>query len=191
MHDKNFRHIIRAAAALANRYEIVVLGKCSILGLVGEIAVDTESLEALAGDECDLFIPDEPVLTDMLGHGLGASSQFHKAFGYCIRAVNPKDYSFASGWRDRLCPVSPGPGLALGYCLHPNDLAVAGLVSGQDGDVAFVRELLGLQMIDANWISDSLDRLETPVDPVLIDVARARWAALAGGDRQPAPSPFD
>ena len=69
-------HVLRAAAAVANERDIVVIGSQEILGQFPD-APETP----LASIEADVFPRDAPEKSDLIDGAIGELSPFHEAFG--------------------------------------------------------------------------------------------------------------
>ena len=77
MRRHELEHLIRAAAAVTNEYEIVVIGSQSILGAVADPpAALLQSMEA------DCYPLKQPELADLIDGAIGELSPFHERFGY-------------------------------------------------------------------------------------------------------------
>ncbi|MBK6998686.1 MAG: hypothetical protein IPH35_01465 [Rhodoferax sp.] len=73
MHRADLEHIIRAAAAITNEYELVVIGSQSILGTQTDLPeVLVQSMEA------DIYPLQHPELADLIDGAIGEASPFLK-----------------------------------------------------------------------------------------------------------------
>ncbi len=138
MKRAELEHIIRAACAVANVRDLVVIGSQAVLGPhPGAPPELTVSMEA------DVFPRDQPDLALQIDGAIGERSLFHETFGYFAHGVDEATAVLPDGWRDRLVPIrNENTGGAVGWCLDVHDLGVAKLVAGREKDIAFVKALL-------------------------------------------------
>jgi hypothetical protein len=168
MNRAALEHILRAAAAVADEHDFVVIGSQAILGQFPEAPA-----ALLASIEADVFprsAPDKSVLID---GAIGELSAFHQSFGYYAHGVDDTTATLPSGWVDRLVPIhNENTGGATGWCLEVHDLAVSKLVAGRDKDVAFLRVLLRERMASAGVLRERLSQLAVPGN--LMEILRQR-----------------
>lgn len=100
MNRSQLEHLIRAAAALTNEYEIMVIGSQSILG-----AVPHAPPELLVSMEADLCPWQRPELSDLIDGTIGELSPFQHRFGYYAQGVGPDTAVLPAGWQDRRVKV--------------------------------------------------------------------------------------
>jgi hypothetical protein len=176
MKRKDLEHLIRAAAAITDQYEIMVIGSQSILG-----AAPHAPAFVLASMEADLYPLHRPDLADLIDGAIGELSPFEERFGYYAQGVGPETAVLPEGWRDRVVKIqNENTDLKIGYCLEPHDLAASKLVAGREKDGPFVAALLAHQIIFAETLLKRLAML--PVDA-------AQQARLVAWVRaQPAPA---
>jgi hypothetical protein len=161
MQREQLEHLIRAAAAVTDQYEIVVVGSQSILG-----AVPHAPPELLVSMEADLYPLQRPELADVIDGAIGELSPFEEQFGYYAQGVGPKTATLPKGWEARLVKIqNANTDLKIGYCLEPHDLAASKLVAGRDKDWPFVTTLLAHGIVDAGTLHERLSLL--PVDDAL------------------------
>ncbi len=127
MRRAELEHLIRAAAAITNEYEIVVIGSQSILG-----SVPAPPPELMQSMEADCYPMRRPELADLIDGAIGELSPFHERFGYYAQGVGPETAVLPDGWQERLVKLqNEQTDLKLGWCLEPHDLAAAKLVAGR------------------------------------------------------------
>ncbi|MBP6339001.1 MAG: hypothetical protein KA375_15490, partial [Vitreoscilla sp.] len=97
MKRKELEHIIRAAAAITDQYEIVVVGSQSILG-----AVPNAPEALLQSMEADIYPMHRPDLADLIDGAIGELSPFEERFGYYAQGVGPETATLPMGWESRL-----------------------------------------------------------------------------------------
>lgn len=152
MNRKELEHIIRAAAAITDQYEIVVVGSQSILG-----AVPDAPPALLQSMEADVYPLRRPDLADLIDGAIGELSPFEERFGYYAQGVGPETATLPAGWETRLVKIqNANTDLKIGYCLEPHDLAASKLVAGREKDWPFVATMLEHRLIQASTLSDRL-----------------------------------
>ena len=130
MHRADLEHIIRAAAAITNEYELVVIGSQSILGTQTDLPeVLVQSMEAA------IYPLQHPELADLIDGAIGEASPFHERFGYYAQGVGPETAVLPAGSQSRLVRLqNPNPDLKIGWCLDAHDLAASKRVAGREKD---------------------------------------------------------
>jgi hypothetical protein len=122
-------HVLRAAAAITNERELVVIGSQAVLGQFPDAP---EAL--LASIEVDVYPRHAPEKSDLIDGAIGELSSFHQTFGYYAHGVDETTATLPAGWIQRLVPVhNENTGGAIGWCLDVHDLAVSKLVAGLSG----------------------------------------------------------
>ncbi|MBS0414483.1 MAG: hypothetical protein JSR68_08925 [Proteobacteria bacterium] len=158
MRRAELEHLIRAAAAVTNEYEIVVIGSQSILA-----SVPAPPPELVQSMEADCYPLRRPELADLIDGAIGELSPFHERFGYYAQGVGPETAVLPDGWQERLVKLqNEQTDLKLGWCLEPHDLAAAKLVAGRDKDGPFVAAMLRHGIISIDALLDRIAAL--PVD---------------------------
>jgi hypothetical protein len=169
MQRTELEHLIRAASAITNQYEIMVVGSQSILGAVpNPPAALTVSMEA------DVYPLNQPELADLIDGAIGEGSPFHDRFGYYAQGVGPETAILPSGWQTRLVRIqNPNTDLKVGLCLEPHDLAASKLAAGREKDWPFVAEMIRAGIVGVSELQRRVDGL-----PALnVDQIRAWLAA--------------
>lgn len=168
-------HILRAAAALADEREFVVIGSQAILGQFPDAPADL-----LVSIEADVYPRHAPAKSDLIDSAIGELSAFHQTFGYYAHGVDDTTALLPAGWEDRLVAVSnANTGGAIGWCLEVHDLAASKLVAGRPRDTEFVRVLIREGMIEPAEIHR---RLETvPASGATVMAAQQLMARLEAG----------
>ena len=93
-------HLIRAASAISNEYEVVIIGSQSILGAVpNPPSCLTMSMEA------DMYPRRTPELAEVIDGSIGEESPFHERFGYYAQGVSPETAILPAGWEGRLVKI--------------------------------------------------------------------------------------
>ena len=152
MRRSELEHLIRAAAAITDQYEIVVIGSQSILGAVPEAPA-----ELLRSMEADLYPLRRPDLADLIDGAIGELSPFEERFGYYAQGVGPETATLPAGWESRLVKIqNENTDRKIGYCLEPHDLAASKLVAGREKDGTFVAALLAHHIADRAILSERI-----------------------------------
>lgn len=159
MKRSDLEHLIRAAAALTNEYEIMIVGSQSILG-----STPNAPASLLLSMEADVYPLNRPELADLIDGAIGELSPFEDRFGYYAQGVGPDTAILPDGWRNRLVKIqNQNTDLKIGYCLDPYDLAASKLAAGREKDLEFVGEMLKHKIVDVVRLVDSIGNL--PIDP--------------------------
>lgn len=144
MKREELEHLIRAAAAITDQNEIVVIGSQSILG-----AVPSAPESLLSTMEADIYPLHRPELADLIDGAIGQLSPFAERFGYYAQGVGPESTILPIGWQNRLVKIqNKNTNLKIAYCLEPNDLAVSKMAAGREKDWAFVDAMLQYDIVD-------------------------------------------
>lgn len=148
-------HLIRAAAAVTNEYELVVIGSQSLLGAHPDAPPDLRvSMEA------DLYPLHRPELADLIDGAIGELSPFQDRFGYYAQGVGPETAILPEGWQKRLVKVqNANTDLKIGWCLDPHDLAASKLAAGRLKDREFVRSMLAAGLADVALLRTRISNL--------------------------------
>lgn len=118
MNRFELEHIIRAASAITNQREIVIIGSQSILG-----KFPNAPAHLLTSMEADVFPLKQPQLSDQIDGAIGERSMFHQTFGYYAHGVADNTAILPYDWQDRLITVqNQNTGGGIGLCLDPHDL---------------------------------------------------------------------
>ncbi|MGX6447294.1 DUF6036 family nucleotidyltransferase [Patulibacter sp. S7RM1-6] len=183
MRFSEFEHVLGAAADATHRGRFVVIGSQAILGTTRDPPPNL-----LVSMEVDVYIPDEPEVTDLVEALLGDGSMFHRTHGFYAHAVGPETAKAPTGWKDRLRPVSirsrPGQHQEIqALCMEIHDLVLSKAVAGRDRDWAYARDAMVAGLVSVETLLDRIRDL--PVDRDRQDeirrlVRRARIDARSG-----------
>ena len=170
MKRSDLEHLIRAAGAIAEDSEIVVIGSQSVLGQFPHAPTSL-----LASAEADLFPMHKPDLADLIDGSIGEGSPFHELYGYYAQGVGERTATLPEGWRERLIRVSnPNTHGVTGLCLEVHDLAISKYVAGREKDLEFTLELARHGMIDEQTLLRRLKNTELPAELRNLVSARIR-----------------
>lgn len=160
MKRRELEHLIRAAAAIADQPEIVVIGSQSILGAVPD-APD----ELLLSMEADLYPLHRPERSLAIEGAIGEGSPFQATFGYYAQGVGPETAVLPAGWLGRVVKVqNANTDQKVGLCLEPHDLAASKLAAGRDKDGTFVAALLRHRLVSASILLERVAALPLPAE---------------------------
>lgn len=155
-------HVLRAASAIVNEREFIVIGSQAVLG---QFPNAPDALRASI--EVDIYPRHAPDKSDLIDGALGELSAFHQTFGYYAHGVDETTATLPAGWKERLVPVhNDNTGGATGWCLDIHDLAISKLVAGRERDLDFIQVLVRERMVDVHTVADRLGTLGLPDDRV-------------------------
>lgn len=186
MQRKDLEHIIRAAGAITNEYEFVIVGSQSLLGAHPEATGDLA-----ASRELDIFSLNNPDLADLIDGSLGEMSPFDATFGYYAHGIDPKTAILPEGWAERLVRVQNGnTRMYTGYCLDPHDLAASKLAAFRQKDRSFVSAMFQAGFLDHETLERRLRSLPVSEDRITAALSFvATIEALPPGERSTSTKP--
>jgi len=161
-------HVIRAAGAIADTQDLVVIGSQAILGQFPDAPP-----ELLVSNEADVFPSEAPARSDLIDGSIGQDSPFQREFGYFAHGVDETTAILTKGWRGRLVLVANENTRSVrGWCLEVHDLAIAKYAAGPENGLEFTAALIRHRMISRVTM---LERLAiTTLDPQLRALTYAR-----------------
>ena len=154
-----FKHVLRAAAAIADETVFVVIGSQAILAQFPDAPPElTRSMEL------DLYPKFRPDLAEVIEGAIGADSPFHGTFGYFADAVGPETAILPSDWESRSLRVGPDAATAgaLALCPEIHDLCASKLIAGREKDIAFVTDAVSKGLADPEIIGIRLNEVANP-----------------------------
>jgi hypothetical protein len=147
-------HVIRAAGAIAESDELIILGSQAILG-----SLLNPPKELLSSMEVDLYPIPEVEKADLIDGSIGEGSPFHDTFGYYAHGIGPETAVLPTHWKDRLVVISNANTRGVkGYCLHPVDITASKLAAGRERDIEYVRVLKKKKLIEQEEARNILQR---------------------------------
>ena len=179
MKRSELEHIIRAAGAIANDREVIVIGSQSVLGQFPDAPT-----ALLVSAEADVFPKNHPELADLIDGSIGEGSSFHELYGYYAQGVGEDTAVLPRGWRDRLIRISnPNTVDITGLCLEIHDLAISKYVAGREKDLEFTRALAKHRLTNPTTLCERLG--QTKISAELRTLVRGRidrdFARAPGG----------
>ena len=143
MNRAALEHVLRAASAIADERDLVVIGSQAVLG---QFPNAPDAL--LVSVEVDVYSRHAPDRSDLIDGAIGELSAFHQTFGYYAHGVDETTATLPAGWAERLVPLrNDNTGGATGWCLEVHDLAASKLVAGRERDVDYLRVLIHERMV--------------------------------------------
>ena len=178
MTREQFNHVVRAAAAVLNTRNLLVIGSQAV-----HASTDTPVPAAERSMEADMAVldADDTESADILDGSIGEMSMFHQTFGYYVHGVTPRTALLPEGWRERLVPyIAPDTGGATAMCLDIHDLWLSKAAAGREKDREFCAAVAEMGLVVPATLSARLDGMPLP-EPGHRDVLRSRIEALADG----------
>lgn len=155
MKRSELEHIIRAAGAVAETDDLVVIGSQAIL------ATAADAPEALlVSEEADVYVLNHPAKAELIDGTIGEMSPFHDQFGYYAHGVGFETAILPKGWEDRLVSIRNENTRGVnGACLHPVDIAISKLCAGREKDLRYVQILLQSNYVEYADLEESCKTL--------------------------------
>ena len=172
------QHIIRAAQALAEDRDILVLGSASLLASFPQLGNADSPLAATYGSD---LCPDpfDELTGTMLDEALGENRAYYLRHGYHADILRDTILeTLPAGWRERLVSV---PGCTAAHALEPHDLAVVKLLVVRPKDISLLVHLHSAGLIEAEVVRARLDFLDIPVE--LVPRLHSNFRNVFGGGK--------
>lgn len=100
MEREQLEHILRAAGAITQCRDFVIVGSQAILG-----EFPGAPAELKVSREVDIYPLDVPALADVIDGTLGEGSAFDATFGYYAQGVGPETAVLPRGWQQRVVRI--------------------------------------------------------------------------------------
>ena len=172
MKREQFEHAIRAAGAVLDANEVLVIGSQALhASVTGELPP-----EASRSVEVDVAAMDDTDgrMADLIDGSIGEASMFHTTFGYYAQGVVEATAVLPAGWRGRLVRFdTAGTNGVVAWCLEPHDLWVSKAVAGRPKDLEFCRAIIDAGLVDRDRLGDRLAEVEV-LDERVRSVVAAR-----------------
>jgi hypothetical protein len=153
-------HLIRAAGAITESNELVIVGSQAILGQFPDAPK-----ECLISIEADIYPMHDPEKSILIDGAIGERSMFHETFGYYAHGVSADTAVLPTGYKDRLIPIrNDNTHNVTGWCLEVHDLAASKLAAGREKDMEFVAVLLRERLVDVNTLQQRVISLRDKTD---------------------------
>lgn len=155
MDREQFDHVLRAAAAVLDASELIVIGSQAVhatlasslpVAAARSVEVDVVPLDDVDGSKADL-----------VDGVIGEASMFHDSFGIYAQGVAETTAVLPDGWRDRLVRYESiaVPGV-VAWCLELGDLWISKAIAGRRKDQEFCRAMLELGVVDVDGLAARL-----------------------------------
>ena len=165
MTREQFEHAIRAAGAVLDVDQVIVIGSQAIHGSVSGALPD----EATRSVEVDIAIEGDVDgrMADLLDGSIGEASMFHSTFGYYAQGVVEATAVVSPGWRERLVrfETSATNGV-VALCLEIHDLWLSKAIAGRPKDLDFCRALTDRSLVSPKVLRERLDAVESLDDRI-------------------------
>lgn len=153
MKRSELEHLIRAASAITQEDEFIIIGTGAILGKAPDAPRSLRQSE-----EADMYPKRTPALAELIDGTIGELSPFHTLNKYYAHGVGPETAVLPKDWKNRLIKVqNENTNHAIGWCIDPHDLAFSKLAAGRPKDTAFVKEMLRYKIIKQTILDRLID----------------------------------
>jgi hypothetical protein len=172
---RQFEHAVRAAGAVLDVREILVIGSQALHASV-EANLPEEAMRSI---EVDVAVRGdaEGRMADLVDGSIGEASMFHATFGYYAQGVVQTTAVLPARWEDRLVRFeTPGTNGVVAWCLDPHDLWISKAIASRPKDVEFCAALLQRGIVDRETLTDRL-RLVEDLDPRVRKAVSSRIGA--------------
>ncbi len=170
MNRRQLEHVIRAASAIVEDDEIVIIGSQAILG-----QYPAAPAALLVSMEADVYPRNHPDRSELIEGSIGEDSMFHATFGYYADGVEEGTATLPAGWKDRLVRIQSESTLGkIGWCLEAHDLVISKYAAGREKDLDFVREVIRHRMVDERTLQERLGLTPLPEEQLTAIAASIR-----------------
>lgn len=168
MKRQDLEPILRAAGAIVECDDLIVIGSQAVLGQWPDAPADL-----LQSMEADLIPVQHPDRAKLIAGFSGEGSPFHELYGYYADGVEEGTAILPRDWRSRLVPIeNPNTRGVRGLRLEVHDLLIAKYVAGRPKDLTFAGAVAHPKLADGEIL---LQRLaDTDLDPQRQGLVRAR-----------------
>ena len=180
MKRHEFDHAVRAAGAVLDASEVLVIGSQAVHGSLSEPL----PAEADRSVEVDIVPPDDNdgAKADLLDATIGEASMFHATFGFYAQGVAESTARLPERWRERLVRYeSPATNGVVAWCLELHDLWISKAVAGRAKDAEFCTALLSGGHVGPAVLTERLDAVNR-IDDATRDRVQA-WIDRGRGRR--------
>ena len=158
MKRSEFEHTIRAAGAILEVNEVLVIGSQAI-----HASIDFDIPEAQRSIEADISALDDHdgSKADLIDGSIGELSIFQETYGYYAQGVTPQTAVLPEGWRKRLVKFrTPATNGVTAFCLEIHDLWISKAVASRPKDVEFCMALKKRGLVQKKILQDRLKKLK-------------------------------
>lgn len=151
-----FEHSIRAAGAVLDAGEVLVIGSQALHASV-KGRLPAEALRSVEVNVAAVRGDPDGRLADLIDGSIGEASMFHETFGYYAQGVVESTAVLPAGWRRRLVRYqAPGTAGVVAWCLEPHDLWVSKAIAGRPKDIEFCQALVRRGLVKAGTLRGRL-----------------------------------
>jgi hypothetical protein len=166
---RQLEHVIRAAGAVTDCRELIVIGSQAILATYPEAPA-----ALLVSQEADVYVPEREELSTLIDGTIGELSPFHQTFGYYGHGVGPSTAILPSGWESRLVKLeNDNTNGVRGLCLSALDIFYSKLAAGRPKDLNYCRELLRHKLVDVESLRSLVSETKDPLGQTMSDRLQA------------------
>jgi len=154
MKRSQFEHTIRAAGAILEVKELLVIGSQAVHASLEQLfPAAHRSIEA----DIAVFDDIDGRMADLIDGSIGEASLFQETYGYYAQGVEPTTAILPEGWKKRLVRFStPNTNGITAWCLELHDLWIAKAMAGRQKDREFCDELLKRSHVDPQILIERL-----------------------------------
>jgi hypothetical protein len=171
-----FEHAIRAAGAVLDVREVIVIGSQALHATIkGDLPEEAErSIEVDVAISGDL----EGRMADLVDGSIGEASMFHHTFGYYAQGVTEATATLPDGWRDRLVRFqTPAADGVAALCLEVHDLWISKAIAGRPKDLEFCRALADRHLVAKSVLAERMGAI-AQLDPRVRSAVERRIEAI-------------
>ncbi len=155
MTRQQLEHVIRAAGAIAEVDELIIIGSQAILGYS-----PTPPDELLTSREVDLYPANAPEKAILIDGCIGEGSLFDEQFKYYAHGVGPETATLPKNWQNRLIAIqNQNTRNVRALCIHPLDIAASKLVAGREKDLGYVKTLIECNILTYQQVANIISEL--------------------------------
>lgn len=170
-------HVLRAAAAITDQRNFVILGSQAVL-----VQYPNAPEEMRYSNEVDIYPLDQPDLADLIDGSIGNDSPFHATFGYFADGVGPETATLPEGWKERAVtlPATADTGSASAICPEIHDLIVSKLVAGRPKDMTWIAAAFQHGLARRETVAELLAGMK--LDPGQAELVKQRLIRLSSSE---------
>lgn len=174
-------HIVRAAKAITNEREFVLIGSQAAHLQVA----DMPDVMQMSG-ELDIYPLRKPELSDLIDGAMGEGSPFHESFGYYAHGIGPETAKLPRGWQDRSIRISaPSMQGAIAIAPEIHDICASKAVAGRPKDYDYIDAAIQTKIVKPERLLKRIALIDTV--PSGVRSAASSWVkskvAKQGRDR--------
>lgn len=162
MNRAQLDHVVRAAADIVPRADILIIGSQAILAASDERDLPPEAMRSIEVDLAFFEDPDDEK-ADAVDGAIGELSRFHETFGYYGQGVSMTTAVLPDGWVADLVELEAAPGTRV-RALGRHDCVVSKLVANREKDKVFATALIGAGIVDPDHLVERIKVLPRDID---------------------------